>query len=148
MNLKYTGDCRKMSDIVSARLGNRLTICVQVMSHFVCRHHPSVCLQPFISTSCVIITNLMHVIALLIVKALNEIVMCTQIADVNLYFIWIMFMFNQHKWAGLRTRADNTVYLPYSWRLHACFIEAWVTKQRSFGNIISAGNTARHADSR
>lgn len=44
---------------------------------------------------------------------------------------------------AVKTREDNTVYPVYV--SHICFIIKWVTEKRSFGNIISAGNTFRYS---
>lgn len=50
-----------------------------------------------------------------------------------------MLIFNRCKWYGLHAPGDIVVYLSCSWKLWVCRIKKWITKQRSFGNIISAG---------
>lgn len=55
------------------------------------------------------------------------------VLHLNMFFIWLMLIFNWYKCYSLNTREDNIVDLPYSWKLHVCVIKEWVTEQRSFG---------------
>lgn len=61
-------------------------------------------------------------------------------------FICLMLIFNKYKWCLAHIREDNIICMAYSpFKLHVCFVKEQVTGQRSFANIISAGNTFRRA---
>lgn len=84
---------------------------------------------------------MLYVLYLLYIKVTVYVVWMSFHLHLNTYLIWLVLIFNQFKWSSANTRDDNTVISVYSWKEHVCFLKEWVTEQRSFGNIISAGNT-------